>query len=69
MIIGANTVVTTDIPPRSVAGAFRAEVLATVQDDGSFEKLQPSVALSRRELAERLRAIEDQLRGLRDLQR
>lgn len=67
MIIGANTVVTTDIPPRLVAGAFRAEVLATVKDDGSFERLQAPVALSRRELAERLRAIEEELRRFREL--
>jgi len=57
-IIGANAVVTTDIPPNSVVGAFRAEVLAARAADGSFVRPDPPIALSRKAISDKLRALE-----------
>jgi serine O-acetyltransferase len=49
-IIGANALVTTSIPDNSVVGAFRAEVVACIQEDGSIKREEQKIFLSRREL-------------------
>ncbi|MGH2271241.1 hypothetical protein ACQ9LF_05525 [Anaerohalosphaeraceae bacterium U12dextr] len=60
-IIGANAVVTTDIPENSVAGTFRAEVIAQRADDGSIIHTKDRVFMSRRELYDRIRRLEEKI--------
>ncbi|MBN1123651.1 MAG: hypothetical protein JXA82_01490 [Sedimentisphaerales bacterium] len=63
-VIGANAVVTTDIPPNSVVGAFRAEILAYRIEGNTFKKPVPSFSLSRKEIAEELRTLDERIRTL-----
>jgi serine acetyltransferase len=60
-IIGANAVVTTDIPEKSVVGAFRAEVVAKIAEDGSIIRETERVFLSRRQLYEKIKALEERI--------
>jgi serine O-acetyltransferase len=63
-IIGANAVVTTDIPENSVVGAFRAEVVAKKADEGSIIRETERVFLSRRQLYDRIKALEEKVERL-----
>ncbi len=67
-IIGANAVVTTSVPPNSVVGVFRAEVLAQRSPEGNIvhSDSDKNIFLSRREIAERLQALEQKLKELSD---
>lgn len=60
-IIGANAVVTTDLPENSVVGAFRAEVVAKTDDDGNIIREKERVFVSRRELFERIKVLEEKI--------
>jgi serine O-acetyltransferase len=64
VIIGANAVVTTSIPDNSVAGAFRAEVIATLNEEGNLERTDKHVFFSRRLLYEKLADLEKRLKRL-----
>jgi|GEM_PF-936374 serine O-acetyltransferase len=66
-IIGANAVVTTDIPENSVAGAFRAEVVAKRACDGGIIHEKDRVFVSRRELYERMRLLEEKIEKLEQI--
>jgi serine O-acetyltransferase len=57
-IIGANAVVTTDIPENSVVSAYRAEVIANRLPDGTIEHFEKKIFISRRELYDRIEKIE-----------
>ena len=63
-VIGANAVVTTDIPENSVVGAFRAEVVAKTDDDGNIIRENERVFVSRRELFERIKELEEKIEQL-----
>lgn len=63
-IIGANAVVTTDIPENSVVGAFRAEIVAKTDDEGNIMREDKRVFVSRRELYERINAVEERIEQL-----
>ena len=63
-IIGANAVVTKSVPPNSVVGAFRAEVLAERGLDGSIIRGDKHIFLSRKELYERIAAMENKIEEL-----
>jgi serine O-acetyltransferase len=63
-VVGANTVVTTDIPENSVVGAFRAEVIAKIDDDGNIIRDPERVFLLRRQLYERIKALEEKIEQL-----
>jgi serine O-acetyltransferase len=66
-IIGANTVVTTDIPENSVVGAFRAEVIGKRADDGSIMREGERVFISRQELFTKIKALEEKIEKLEQL--
>jgi serine O-acetyltransferase len=66
-IIGANAVVTTDIPENSVVGAFRAEVVSKVDLEGNIIREGERVFVSRRELFERIKALEEKIEKLEQL--
>jgi serine O-acetyltransferase len=57
-IIGANAVVTQNIPPSSVVTGFRAEVLTQRDADGKIEGVDRRLFASRRVLGERLAELE-----------
>jgi serine O-acetyltransferase len=63
-VIGANAVVTTDIPENSVVGTFRSEILAKTDDDGNIIRDGERVFLSRRQLYERIKALEEKIEHL-----
>lgn len=63
-IIGANATLTTSIPENSVAGAFRAEVIAERSADGKIVHTGERIALSRRELFERIKNLEERIEEL-----
>ncbi len=65
-IIGANTVVSTDIPENSVVGAFRAEIVAKTDDDGNIIREGERIFISRRELFERIKALEEIVAALQE---
>lgn len=58
-IIGANAVVTTDIPKNSVVAAFRAEVVAQRNEEGEIQHLKEKMFLSRQELYGRIKKLEN----------
>jgi len=60
-IIGANAVVTTDIPENSVVAAFRAEVVGKVDSEGNIIREGDRVFISRRELFEKIRVLEEKI--------
>ncbi len=60
-IIGANAVVTKSVPENSVVGAFRAEVLGQRTKDGGIERPFKEAFLSRKELFERIRELENRV--------
>lgn len=62
--IGANAVVTTSIPPNSIVAAFRAEVVAHRDAEGRPVRDARRVFLSRRELFERIEALERRIAEL-----
>lgn len=62
--IGANAVVTQSVPPKSIVAAFRAEVTAQLGPDGAPVREMKRVFLSRRELHERIEALEGRLQEL-----
>jgi serine O-acetyltransferase len=59
--IGANAVVTQSVPPNSIVAAFRAEVTAQVGADGALTRDAKRVFLSRREVFERIEALEGRI--------
>jgi len=61
-IIGANAVVTTNIPPNSVVSAFRAEVVATLSETGVFERF-PYSSLSRKDIYQQLNILKSSMRN------
>lgn len=63
-IIGANAVVTTNIPENSVVAAFRSEVTATRNPDGTMTHADERFTLSRRELFERIKSLEEKIECL-----
>jgi len=63
-IIGANAVVTTDIPENSVVGSFRAEIVAQTDGDGNIIRENERVFLSRRQLYERIKTLEEKIEQL-----
>ena len=63
-VIGANAVVTTDIPQNSVVGTFRSEILAQTDDEGNIVRDPERVFLSRRQLYERIKALEEKVQHL-----
>ncbi len=67
--IGANAVVTTSIPPNSIVAAFRAEVVARRDADGRPVRDGRRIFLSRRELFERIEALERRIAELESRQR
>jgi serine O-acetyltransferase len=67
IIIGANAVVTTDIPENSVVGCFRAEVVAKRAEDGNIIHEKDRVFISRRELFEKIRLLEEKIEKLERL--
>ena len=62
--IGANAVVTQSVPPNSIVAAFRAEVTAQLGANGAPIREAKRVFLSRRELHERIEALEQRLADL-----
>jgi serine O-acetyltransferase len=60
-IIGANAVVTTDIPENSVVGAFRAEIVGKRDNQGNIIREGDRVFVSRRKLYERIKALEERI--------
>jgi serine O-acetyltransferase len=58
VIIGANAVVTTDIPDNSVVGAFRAEVLAVTDNHRNIVRPDKNKYISRQEIYDRIEALE-----------
>lgn len=63
-IVGANATLTTSIPENSVAGAFRAEVIAKYSLEGEIIHSYPRITLSRKELFERLESLEKRMEKL-----
>lgn len=59
--IGANAVVTQSVPPNSIVAAFRAEVTGERDAEGTPVRDARRVFLSRRELFERIDALEQRL--------
>lgn len=64
-IIGANAVVTTDIPKNSVVGTMRAEVIAERDEEGNIQHYAERFTLSRRELFDKVRELSVQIEELR----
>jgi serine O-acetyltransferase len=60
-IIGANAVVTTDIPENSVVGCFRAEIVGTRTEDGTILHDRERMFISRRELFAKIKILEEKL--------
>lgn len=65
-IIGANAVVTTDIPENSVVGCFRAEIVGTRTEDGTILHDRERMFISRRELFARIKTLEERIEKLED---
>lgn len=68
-IVGANATVTKSVPDHSVVAGFRAEVVATCEDniDYHFTKInhfEEKIFLSRRELYEKISDMEARLERL-----
>jgi len=59
--VGANAVVTQSVPPNSIVAAFRAEVTGQREAGGTPVRDARRVFLSRRELCERIEALEQRL--------
>jgi serine O-acetyltransferase len=62
--VGANAVVTQSVPSNAIVAAFRAEVTAELGADGTPVRAAKRVFLSRRELHERIEALEQRLADL-----
>ncbi|NLH17141.1 MAG: hypothetical protein GX455_11225 [Phycisphaerae bacterium] len=60
-IIGANAVVTTDIPENSVVGCFRAEIVGKRDKEGNIFHEHERVFISRRELFDKIKRLEEKL--------
>ena len=65
-IIGANAVVTTSIPDNSVVGAFRAEVIGHLMEDGSISRPEKEKFLSRKAVYEKLTDLSDRVSDIED---
>lgn len=66
-IIGANAVVTTDIPDNSVVGCFRAEIVGTRSEDGKIRYEGERIFISRRDLFARIKTLEDKIEKLEQM--